>query len=616
MIEVTLISAGGLLFLMLLIGVYFYKAKQTHVDNLFFKMALITLALVIISEITAVCFIYYLPNKEIGNFLSRVNGVVTISWITVLYCYISSLGEVFDKNGFNLYIKEGNKLKIVLISYVISIAMFFFLKYDNVILEKSAYMSGSALYYLYVVGFICVLVSSLAVVRNINQLSMKQRIPIAVGLITVIIFMAAQIIFPRVLIITSGFVLAMYIAYFVFENPDLYLIKELEIAKNRADDSNRAKSDFLSNMSHEIRTPMNAIIGFSEGILNDDNMSVEMSKKDISHIYLASSNLLEIINNILDISKIETGEEKVEEKPYELGNIILELRSIIEARINKEKVKFVTNVDPNIPSEYIGDKTKLFQILLNILSNSAKYTEIGKIEISITGEKQGNNMILHFKISDTGFGIKKEDYDKLFEKFARLDSATKNEIEGTGLGLVITKKLVNLLNGKIWFESEYGAGTVFYVDIIQKIHNHDKIGEISLVKETNKVENYLDCSKYKILIVDDNKLNLKVAQKVLSPYKFNITCLNGGKECIDDIKSGNEYDLIFMDHMMPDIDGIETLKILKKLDGYHICPVVALTANAINGMREMYLEAGFDDYLSKPINTSELDKIINKYFNR
>ena len=369
-------------------------------------------------------------------------------------------------------------------------------------------------------------------------------------------------------------------------------------------------------MSHEIRTPMNAIMGFSETILNDKKVNVENAKKDIEHIYIASSNLLEIMNNILDISRIETGEEKLDNKDYSIGNIVLELKSIIDARLNNPKVKFITNVDENIPSKLFGDKTKVFQILLNILSNSVKYTEVGKIELYVTADVKGNNANLHFKVSDTGFGIKEEDYDKIFEKFSRLDNATRNEIEGTGLGLVITKKLVNLLDGKIWFESQYGAGTTFYVDITQQIVDSSKLGNILTEKGITSERNYLDCSKYKVLIVDDNKLNLKVAEKILTPYKFSITTLNGGRECVDNIKEGNKYDMIFLDHMMPELDGIEVLHILEKLDSYDIPPVVALTANAITGMKEMYLNEGFDEYLAKPINISELDKIINKYFKK
>ena len=248
------------------------------------------------------------------------------------------------------------------------------------------------------------------------------------------------------------------------------------------------------------------------------------------------------------------------------------------------------------------------------MTNSAKYTEVGKINLKVTADIKGDEVTLHFKISDTGYGIKKEDSEKLFKKFSRLDSATANEIEGTGLGLVITKKYVDLMQGKIWFESEYEVGTTFYVDINQKIVDHKPMGELTEPTKADTEINFIDCSKKNVLIVDDNKLNIKVASRLLEAYKFNIDTSTNGKDCIYKIKEGLHYDMIFLDHMMPELDGIKTLHILKKLDGYELPPIVALTANAITGMKEMYLNEGFDEYLSKPINVVELNKLIIKYF--
>ena len=217
-------------------------------------------------------------------------------------------------------------------------------------------------------------------------------------------------------------------------------------------------------------------------------------------------------------------------------------------------------------------------------------------------------------VEDTGYGIKKEDYDKLFSKFVRLDDATNNDIEGTGLGLVITKKMVTLLKGDITFTSDYEVGTTFEVKINQKIIDYTPLGKINAKEKYIKDYELIDCSKYSVMIVDNNQLNLKVIERLLEHYKFKITPVSSGSECIYKIKEGNKYDMIFLDHMMPDMDGVEVLNILKSLDSYNIPPVVALTANAITGMKEKYISEGFDEYLPKPINNDELNKLINKYF--
>ena len=359
---------------------------------------------------------------------------------------------------------------------------------------------------------------------------------------------------------------------------------------------------------------MNAIVGFSDTILNNPTFDPESVRTDIEHIASSGNNLLDIINNILDISKIETGHETIEEREYSIGSIVMELSSVIEARLANRPIKFETDIDSQIPRKLYGDATKLFQVLLNILTNSIKYTEVGKIRLSATKEIKNNNVTLKFKISDTGYGIKKEDYDKLFEKFSRLSSATTNEIEGTGLGLVITKKYVDLLGGKIWFESDYGVGTTFYVEVTQPIVDATPIGDIREIRDNDENEELLDCSGKKALIVDDNELNLKVAKRILEEYKFTVETTNNGKDCVYRIKDGQQYDMVFLDHMMPEMDGIEVVHILKKLDDYKIPPIIALTANAITGARDMYLREGFDEYLSKPISRSELNQIIKRYF--
>ena len=393
---------------------------------------------------------------------------------------------------------------------------------------------------------------------------------------------------------------------------------EINHAKEEAVRANVAKSRFLANISHEIRTPINTIMGMNEMVLREDAtgvpkpyfMSMMNYAFDIRH---ASEELSSLINDLLDISKIESGKDILEMKEYSLASIIMELDSIIKARLADKSVEFDVEVDPNIPSKLYGDSNKIFQVMLNVLSNSVKYTKVGKIRLIITGKRKNDIELLHIKISDTGYGMTEDEVRELVARFKKFDSHMQEDIDDTGLGLVITKKYVDLMGGRVYFESKYRAGSIFYIDLEQKIANSEPMGDIyELTGEHPK--NVLDCTGYKVLLVDDNKLNMTVASKVLSKYNFTIETVNTAKEFIYKIKADEHYDIVFLDHMMPEMDGVEALHIVRSLEGYELPPIVALTANAITGMREFYLKEGFDEYLAKPINITELDRIINKFF--
>lgn len=608
MLKTIIFSLGSLIFTILLFAIYSYKSKTTKHENKYYRNLLLILCVVLITEIISAYTILQRDKLFIINeIVCHLHCLAILGWVIILACYIFS---IFSKKPINY--------RFYLIGYIILSIIFFALPLEYVVDGNSAYLTGYALYFVYALGILVVISALILIVKNKKEIVVYHKIPIIISIIETIITIPLSIMFPTIYILTSSFAFKMYLIYFAIENPDLFLISELEKAKNAAESSNKAKSDFLSNMSHEIKTPINAIVGFSEALINDPNFDEANARKEIEHIYAAGGNLLEIINNILDISKIENEEETLEEKEYSLKSILLELHSIISSRLTSGKVKFLTKIDESLPDKLYGDKTKVFQVLLNILSNAVKYTEVGKIELSISGSIENNIATMKFRVLDTGMGIKKENYDLLFEKFSRLDSATQKEIEGTGLGLLITKKLVTLMGGKIWFESTYGAGSSFYIELTQKIASIEPMGDIfNIVKDDNiKDDKYFDCSNYKVLIVDDNELNLKVAKRILEKYNFQIQTLNSGKECIDLIKSGEDFDMVFLDHMMPGLDGIEVLHILKSLESYNIPPIVALTANAITGMKEMYLNEGFDEYLSKPINISDLNKLLEKYFKK
>ena len=519
------------------------------------------------------------------------------------------------KGGIIDIIKSNTKSLVVFIIILIGNLLFFFMPFSK--LEPNdnfSYFPGIGAYYVYGFAALCVGLTFAYLLKNRKTTKPIYKTTIIAMIIEIHIALVFQIIYPTISISAIAIALQIYFLYFNVENPDLELISEIETAKNQIDRSSKAKTDFLSNMSHEIRSPMNAIIGLSESLVKGD-FDEESVKEDILNINQAGNNLLDIINNILDISKIETGQDTIDAKEYYLSNILAELKTIVESRIAAKPIKYIVDVNESVPNKLYGDSVKIFQVLLNILTNSVKYTEVGKIILSLRYEINNNDVILHFKISDTGYGIKKEDFDRLFEKFARLDIAVNKEIEGTGLGLLITKKYVDLMGGKIWFDSQYQVGTTFYIDLTQKVL--DKTPLIAHQDSVEKKEiDYVDCSEFRVLLVDDNALNLKVAHKLLSKYNFKIDEVSSGMDCINKIKSNEIYHMIFLDHMMPEMDGIEVLHVLKDLSGYNIPPIVALTANAISGVKEMYLKEGFDEYLSKPINISELNKIILKYFSK
>ncbi len=392
-------------------------------------------------------------------------------------------------------------------------------------------------------------------------------------------------------------------------------MKDLDKARESAIRASHAKSDFMANMSHEIRTPINAIVGMDEMILK------ESKEKNIleyaGYISEAGNQLLSLVNDILDFEKIEAGKLSLSEGEYSLGRIIRTVYQMMHTKADNKGIEFVVKADQHLPDGYFGDENRIRQILINLISNGIKYTPKGSVTLSVSGYMTGDDMAeLHFEIRDTGIGIKDEDMERIYDSFERVDSRRNRNVEGTGLGLAITRELVKKMEGRIEASSKYGKGSAFTVLIPQKVTDKKPLGEwqrSEIVKDEGVERITINSPDMRVLAVDDMPLNLVVIEKFLSMSKLQLDTASSARDALKLI-SENDYDVVLMDHFMPEMDGVEALQEIRAMGGkYESLPVIAITANAIAGSKEEYLSMGFADYLSKPVEYNALIDILLRY---
>ncbi len=460
------------------------------------------------------------------------------------------------------------------------------------------------------------------VMSTTTALLVKTSYVVYVSIATTLALIAYAIFAPEAILkgISSLLLYALYIvAYIIFEI-NLFVIiyyvrrymHDIEIKTAEAESAKESKDIFLANMSHDVRTPMNAICGMAELTLREKDLPKE-ARENIESISNSGKVLISIVNDILDYTKLENGNVEIIPVVYSMRNLVKGIEEMVPIRMDDKRLTLETHIQEDLPDVYIGDEVRLRQILFNLLSNAIKYTENGFVTLDISGISDGGFVDFTITVTDNGIGIKKEDIPKIFNSFQHVDSHRNRETSGTGLGLCIVKKLLDLMGGSISVESTYGVGSKFTVKISQKIS--EETAEKTESDDEAKNEPKVNAPEGRVLVVDDNKVNLKVAQGLLKTFNLTVDIASSGHEGLEILKERKDYDIIFIDHMMPELDGIDTLKLIRADESEYMkrVPIIALTANVGTGVREMFISSGFNDYVPKPIDMKWLNGILRKY---
>ena len=582
----TIYIITGIMFTLLLILVFKIKKQNNLLSNSTYFILTLSLLIGYILEL----IIYFLTTTNVNNIIleiyTKLYLIFIISWASIFSVYtflLSKKDDEYNKRIMILYALLTITSSISIITLPIDIT------YTNKII-----LSGNAINFLKIL-FPCML--SILYIRTILNSRIIKTIKANYIYVSLIILTIASFLEIKyeLNIVTTILLFITYLIFLTIENPALKeyeIINELRI---RALKANTNKTDFLSNISHELRTPLTSIISSVDEI-KSYNLPQEL-KDSLNDIIDSSNSLLDIVGNVIDINKIENKIYDIKEKNYNIREVVEKLIKMNTKKYNKENVIFKYSISDNTPSTLFGDKTKIKEIINNILDNSFKYTNKGSISLTINSTLNNDICNLIIEIKDTGIGIKSEDLNKIFNG-NEIDNEINSDVNRDGLGLLVSKDLVNLLNGSINVDSYYGSGSVFTIKIPQKLKN-----ELEIIEQTNTTK----FTNKKVLLVDDDRLNNRILKRLLKIYDIELDTCERGIECIDKINNGEHYDLILMDIMMPDINGIDTLKKLKSNKNFNT-KVVALTADALSTSKNKYLKAGFTDYIPKPFKKEELEQ--------
>ncbi len=577
--------------------------KHTYANRLFTALLVATILNLIFDMITVYTVNHINTVPETLNRVLHIAFVVSsVTILYITYLYVKSI-------TIRLPPKWAETIPLVL-----SVLCAIFLPYEYVQTSHGYVANGLAMGLPYLCAGSYYIVCVILLIWFRGSMEQKVRRGIVTSLVSLLLITVIQTIQRELLVSGVGFTVIVMSLFYTLESPDALLIEKLAYERNRANEANRTKSAFLANMSHEIRTPINAILGMDEMILRESSERETLSYA--SDIQAAGRTLLSIVNDILDFSKVEEGKMEILPTQYELRSVVNDLVNMVRDRADKKGLRLEVELDENTPQLLYGDAIRIRQCVLNMLTNAVKYTENGSVTLGVGYKKlSGKKILLRFRVADTGIGMKSEDMERLCSPFVRIEESRNRSIEGTGLGMSITQQLLDLMNSKLEVKSVYGEGSEFSFAIEQPVVKWEPVGPFTAHMTEVRRRAYHELFRAPdahILVIDDTPMNLTVIRGLLKKTQIEIDTAESGREALR-MAAEQSYDVIFIDHMMPEMDGIQTLREMKKLPLVKDAVFIALTANAVTGAREMYIEAGFTDYLSKPVDGARLENMLANY---
>ena len=600
----------ALSFLAILMLVYYRKNQTETAKSRVYKRYLIACFLY-----AAILFIAMMIKKYIG-----VGIVTTVIWRTTIAMMIIAWSNYFLYGYVTVFgFKDTNLRKITAYSFetmmlailkgvgvIIMLLPFQWEFTDYAVLYDSTFHTKESSFVLLIITLVVSVAYILRMKAYDDKISKEYKFANGLSMIFSVLVWVIHLFVFDISYLPLTFTLVAYIMYFLVENPDIILLNEIQQIENEKQKTEGTNKGFLTNLNVETTNKVNKMIQICNEVNGAQTYDFVNSKNKIKEINDLGAEVLETLNGVFEASQIKTVQTNVDDRRYDIKELIKNITNLAQEKLSGKQVKLIINVDKNISSKFYGDYEKIYSSISNVVTMAAMNTRLGRVTISLSSTKANNAETLLFKIIDTGEGLKPEEQEKVFDENA-----------DTYQGMTVAKKQIELMGGKIWFESRYKLGTKFYIQLNQKIADATILGDLAdLNQEVNIDISNVDRSKYKILIVDDCVSNTRLTKKLLTDRGFQVEVIDSGQECIKKVKAEEKIDGIFMDIMMSEMTGMETLEVLKQLEGYTLPPIIALTANALAGMREKYLSAGFDEYIAKPVDIKELDKVLNKYFNK